>query len=135
MTNATPSLRQFRAIPEKSSLCHLIVSLDPTAIGVLIRMQTPDGEVSSILAGARCAVPAWSFQQTSATAIMAVLDSVTWTDWFTTSFTSTQKNRTLVPWGLALVIGLPSAEGEQTRTCARRNAVEACRHGRPPPRR
>src|ERR1700691_1407103 len=95
MTNATPSLRQFGATPEKSSLCHLIVSLDPTAMGVLIRMQTPEGDVSSILAGARCDVPDWSCQQTSAIAIIAVLDSLAWTDWFTTSITSTEKDRAL----------------------------------------
>src|ERR1700685_4222130 len=111
MTNAIPSLRQFRATPEKSSLCHLIVSLDPTAMGVLIRMQTPEGDVSSILAGARCDVPDWSSQQTSAIAIIAVLDSLVWTDWFTTSITSTEKHQALTPWGLALMIGLPSAEG------------------------
>ena len=50
-----------------------MVSLDPTSMGVLIRMQTPDGDESSILAGARCDAPAWSCQQTSATAIIGVL--------------------------------------------------------------
>src|SRR5579863_2942248 len=106
MTNVTPSVRQFRATPEKSSRCHRIVSLDPTAMGVLIRMQTPEGDVSSILAGARCDVPDWSSQQTSATAIIGILDSAAWTDWFTTSITSTQKHRTLTTGGLALVIGV-----------------------------
>src|SRR6202453_1756764 len=104
MRNAMPSLRQLRAIPENCSRCHLMVSLDPTSMGVLIRMQTPDGDESSILAGARCDAPAWSCQQTSATAIIGVLGSVTWTGWFMTSFTSTQKQWRVIPRGLALLI-------------------------------
>ena len=54
-------------------------------------MQTPKGDVSSILAGAKYDAPASFSQQTSATAIMGVLGSPTGTGWFTISFTSALK--------------------------------------------
>ena len=48
-----PSLRQFLAIAENCSRCHLTTSREPTLMGVLRRMQAPDGEVSSMVAGSR----------------------------------------------------------------------------------
>jgi hypothetical protein len=71
-----PSRRQFRATAEKCSRCHFTVSLEPTVMGVLIRMQAPEREVSSRVAGAWYGWPAGSSQQTSATAHMVVLGSM-----------------------------------------------------------
>lgn len=48
-----PSLRQFLAIAENCSLFHFTISLDPIEMGFLSRMQAPDGDVSSSVAGAR----------------------------------------------------------------------------------
>ena len=51
--NSRPSLRQFLATAEKCSRCHFTVTLAPTAMGLLRRMQAPDGDVSSRVPGAR----------------------------------------------------------------------------------
>jgi len=61
---------------EKCSRCHFTVSLAPTAMGVLRRMQAPDGDVSSRVPGARLMAPAGSRQKTSATAHKTVLGSM-----------------------------------------------------------
>jgi hypothetical protein len=62
-----PSLRQFRAIAENCSRCHLIVIREPTASGRLSRTYAPDLEVSSKTAGTRKDVPLSSSQVISAT--------------------------------------------------------------------
>ena len=49
---------------------------EPTATGTFTRRQAPEGEVSSSLAAEVWRVPNWSSQETSTTAIMAVLGSV-----------------------------------------------------------
>ena len=70
-----PSLRQFLAMAENCSRCHLTMSLEPTLMGVFTRMQAPDGEVSSMVAGSRLGMPSGSSQETSATAHKTVLGS------------------------------------------------------------
>jgi len=52
------------------------VSFEPTVIGVLTRMQAPDGDMSSSVAGTTFSVPAGSSNRTSALAQMAVLGSM-----------------------------------------------------------
>jgi hypothetical protein len=74
--NSRPSLRQFLATAENCSRCHFTVRREPTWMGVLTRMQAPDGEVSSRVAEARFGVPPWSSQKTSATAHKTVLGSM-----------------------------------------------------------
>ncbi len=49
---------------------------EPMATGTFTRRQAPEGEVSSSLAEEVWRVPNWSSQETSTTAIMAVLGSV-----------------------------------------------------------
>lgn len=46
-----PSLRQLRATAENCSRCHLTVMRDPMVIGRCTRMQAPEREVSSNVAG------------------------------------------------------------------------------------
>ena len=72
--NSEPSRRQFLAMAENCSRCHLTVSSAPTVIGVFTRKHAPDGDVSSSVAGARF-VPVGSSQKTSATAHITVLGS------------------------------------------------------------
>jgi len=74
--NSLPSMRQFLATAENCSRCHFTVSLDPTVIGALRRMQAPDGDVSSRVAEVRFEVPPWSSHETSATAHKTVLGSM-----------------------------------------------------------
>jgi hypothetical protein len=71
-----PSLRQFRAIAENCSRCQRMVSRDPMVNGRWTRIQAPDGEVSSSVAGARKDVPLSSSQVTSATAHMVLRGSI-----------------------------------------------------------
>ena len=76
-SKSVPSLRQLLAIlAENCSLCHFTMSLDPTEMGLLSRMQAPDGDVSSSVAGARLGFPVGSSQETSATAHKTVLRSM-----------------------------------------------------------
>ena len=49
---------------------------EPTATGTFTRRQAPEAEVSSSLAAEVWRVPNWSSQETSTTAIMAVLGSI-----------------------------------------------------------
>src|SRR5580704_4257049 len=49
---------------------------EPMVTGTFTRRQAPEGEVSSSLAEEVWRVPNWSSQETSTTAIMAVLGSV-----------------------------------------------------------
>lgn len=46
---ASPSARQYLTTPEKRPSRQSTINFDSTLSGTLIRMQAPEGEVSSIL--------------------------------------------------------------------------------------
>ena len=69
-----PSERQFFAMAENCSRCHLMTTREPTSNGRFTRTHAPECDVSSIVAGTRFCVPA-SSQRTSATAHITVLGS------------------------------------------------------------
>ena len=99
--NSLPSLRQFWATPENCSRCHLTVSLDPTVMGVLTRMQAPDRDVSSRVPGTRDGLPL-SSQTTSATAHITNLGSRLRPSM---AFVSAQEERSLVTGGSGGILG------------------------------
>jgi hypothetical protein len=63
-------------VPEKRSRYEFTLIAEPMVTGTFTRRQAPEGEVSSSLAEEVWRVPNWSSQETSTTAIMAVLGSV-----------------------------------------------------------
>src|SRR5579862_4620720 len=70
-----PSERQFFAMAENCSRCHLMVTREPTSKERLTRTHAPERDVSSIVAVTRLCVPLASSQKTSATAHITVLGS------------------------------------------------------------
>ncbi len=58
--NSRPSLRQFLATAENCSRCHFTVRWEPIVMGVFRRMQAPETEVSSRVAGRRSGSPVGS---------------------------------------------------------------------------
>jgi len=75
--NWRPSLRQFLAIAENCSRCHLTVTFDPTSIARSTRTHAPEGDVSSSVPRVTHKVPAWFCQNTSARAHIGVRGSIT----------------------------------------------------------
>ena len=70
-----PSERQFFAMAENCSRCHLMVTREPISKERLTRTHAPECDVSSIVAATRLRVPLASSQKTSATAHITVLGS------------------------------------------------------------
>jgi hypothetical protein len=68
--------RQFLATAENCSRHHLIATRDTTLNGSLTRMQAPERDVSSMVAGARCGTPPSSSHEISAKARTTVLGSM-----------------------------------------------------------
>jgi len=73
--NSPWSSRHHLVIPEKSSRHQLTSTLLPALIGIFSRKHAPEGEVSSIVAGAVWTVSSSSSHVTFATAIIAFLGS------------------------------------------------------------
>jgi hypothetical protein len=69
------SSRHHLVIPENPSRHELTSSLVSGSIGTLSRKHAPEGDVSSILAGAVCTVSSWSSHVALTTAIIALLGS------------------------------------------------------------
>ena len=65
-------------MPENSSERRLTVTSDPVRMLLGSRMQAPDGDVSSMRAGATFAIPVGSCHDTSTSAMSAVRGSTLW---------------------------------------------------------
>src|SRR5271154_3490310 len=70
-----PALRQYLATPVICSHRPCTLSLEPTPIGVLVRMQAPPADLSSTHAETACGTPFWSAHDASTTIITAVRGS------------------------------------------------------------
>ena len=110
-----PSRRQFLAIAENCSLCHLMVTIDPKANGRFRRTQAPDWDVSSSVANARQDVPLASHQETSATAHKMTRGSISRPSM---PDVSANRDRSLVTTGL-LRIFVPARVGPDPLVRAR----------------